>query len=300
MAELPLPNIGAANNAIERLFVEENDEAVANANRGQAADILLPNVDAVDGIENVNGNHAAVVAVPIIGAEVLIDGEEVIEILENANENQDVLLPLPIGGAAAVVDMAIVDQTEAQADGEPFIEDENANGVDQESEIGRANLNEIQQVKLEPIVNELSVEQMMELDDMLVEGMPADPLDCSSGPEDSDSNGNSDIAVPGCSYIHSQKGMDQNAMNYADDSDDSSDYEDAAEGTQPNNITWVAVYEDVLMEHNSGHTVQPMQDTNFDLVKHENDIISGNIQFRDEVCVSTIRINRNKMKKFNK
>lgn len=244
------------------------EPVVANMNRNQAAEIMLPNVDAVDDVEQ-------------------LIAEMIAEPAENANENQGALLPLPIGGF-------IVDAIRAEGDGEHVIDDENFNGIDQESEIGHGNLNEIEQVKLEPIVNELSLEQMMELDNMLVDDMPADPLDCSSSREDSDSNGNPDFAMPGCSYIHPQLGMDQNAMasGIVDGSEDSSDYEDAVGETNSNQITWVTVDEDVLIEHKSSYPVQPFDDQDFDFLKQEDDIISGNIQFRDEVCVSKIRMNK--------
>lgn len=230
--------------------MEENMEA------NQAAAIPLPNVIAVDDIEQ------------------SID-EVIEEPAENGNENQAALLPMLIG-SAIVVDMAIA--IKAEGDEEPVIDDENVDGIHQETEI--------EQVKLELIVNELSVEQMMELDDILVDDMTADPLDCSSGPDGSDSNGNTDFAIPGCSYVHPQLEMDRNAMasGNVDDSDDS-DYEDAVGESKSNQIIWVTVDEDVLIEHKSSYPVQPLCDPDFELLKQEDDIISGNIQFRDEVCV---------------
>lgn len=252
------------------MIAGENVEAVADANRNQAAEVMLPNVDAVDA-----GEH-------------LID-DGIAEPAENVNEYRAALLPLPLA-AAAVVDMDIVDAIKAEEDEEPVIDDENLNENDQEPGIGHGELNEIEQVKLEPIVNELSVEQMMELDDMLVDNMPADPLGGTSS-ENSDSNDNSDAAMPGCSYVHPQLGMNRNAiaLDTADGSEDSSDYEDAVGETKSNQIIWETVDEDVLIELKSSYPVQPFDDPNFDLLKQEDDVISGNIQFRDEVCVSKIR-----------
>lgn len=215
-----MPNIGAADvdMAMEQLIAEEIVEAVANADRNPVAEVLLPSVDAVDDVEQ------------------LID-EVIAEPAENVIENQAALHPLPIAGAA-VVDMANVDAIKPEGDGEPIINNENFDGICQEPGIGLGNLNEIEQVKLEPIVNELSVEQMMELDDMLVDDTPADPLDCASSRENSDSNGNSDVAMPGCSYIHRPLGMYQNARasGTVDGSEDSSDYGDADGETESNQI----------------------------------------------------------------